>query len=752
MTDPRPVLIIPRIKRPPTIEDFLDMKPNDAMEGRLAKVEGFIQQAPSDGESSSQRTEVYLGYDDRILYVLVVAFDSEPAKIRARLTPRDNISDDDWAYVMIDTFQDQRRGYIFAANPLGVQYDALWTEGVEGNPAAAGRSRQVAGPSGGADNTFDTLWHSRGRLTDKGYLIWMAIPFESLRFPSTPQQTWAIIFLRQIPRVNERAYWPRVSSRIEGRLNQAARLEGLEDISPGRNIQLIPYGTFRSFRAVDTHDDQLPQFVRGRADADAGLDAKLVLKDSLVLDMTLNPDFSQVESDDPKVTANQRFEVFLPEKRPFFLENASFFQTPINLVFTQRIADPQLGVRLTGKLGPYAIGAMLIDDQSPSKRVPESDPLANKRALFGIVRVNRDMFLQSTLGLIFANRELQRSSNRVGGIDGRIKLNQNWVASFQGVASSTKFLDGNRLAGPAFEAHLIRTGLHFNHILDYNDRSAGFTTLTGFDPRPDIRRVAQFTTYQFRPEKKHLLAWGPHLDLNRVWDHQETRLDWMLNPWFNMDFSRGTSMAVGYKAKRERLRPQDFPELAGDHDFSHSTKRFLVSTSYLPQVTLSAFYAWGTDLNVVPPPGQEPTVADLATGDFGLTVRPLTPLRIDNAYLLTRLRDRASGNSILNNHIIRSKWNWQFNRELSLRVILQYDSTLTNPDLTALETSKNLNADLLLTYLVNPGTVLFIGYNGNAQNIDLLPTSTGAEVVRNRHRFINDARQFFVKFSYLLRF
>ncbi len=653
---------------------------------------------------------------------------------------------------VVDTFQDQRRSYIFAANPLGVQYDALWTEGVEGNPAARGRGRQIAGSSGGADKTFDTLWHSKGKLTDKGYLIWMAIPFKSLRFSSTPQQTWAIIFLRNIPRVNERAFWPRVSSRIEGRLNQAARLEGLENISPGRNIQLIPYGTFRSFRALDTRDDQLPQFVRDRADPDAGLDAKLILKDSLVLDLTLNPDFSQVESDDPKVTANQRFEVFLPEKRPFFLENASFFQTPINLVFTQRIADPQLGVRLTGKLGPYAIGAMLIDDQSPGKQVPENDPLADKRALFGIFRVNRDLFRQSTLGLTFTDRELEGSFNRVGGIDGRIKLNENWVASFQGVASSTKFLDGSRLAGPAFDVHLFRTGWHFNHITDYNDRSAGFTTLTGFDPRPDIRRVAQFTTYQFRPEKGHLLAWGPHLDLNRVWDHQGTRLDWVLNPWFNLDFIRETSVAVGYLAKRERLRPQDFPGLAGDRDFSHSTKRFLVETSYLPQVTFSAFYTWGTGLNVVPPLGQEPAIADLNTGTFGLTLRPLAQLRIDNNYLLTRLKDRGSGSSILNNHIIRSKWNWQFNRELSLRVILQYDATLANPDLTALETSKNLNADLLLTYLVNPGTVLFIGYNGNAQNIDLLPTNTGTAIVRNRRRFINDSKQFFVKFSYLIRF
>ena len=149
------------------------------------------------------------------------------------------------------------------------------------------------------------------------------------------------------------------SSRIEGRLNQAATLRGLVNISPGRNIQLIPFGAFRSFRSLDTRDEDRPQFVRDRADFDGGLDAKLVFKDSLVVDVAVNPDFSQVESDEPQVTVNQRFEVFFPEKRPFFLENASFFETPINLLFTRRIADPQFGVRLTGKLGPYALGAFL---------------------------------------------------------------------------------------------------------------------------------------------------------------------------------------------------------------------------------------------------------------------------------------------------------------------------------------------------------------------------------------------------------
>ncbi|MFQ5778494.1 MAG: carbohydrate binding family 9 domain-containing protein, partial [Terriglobia bacterium] len=236
----QPNLIIPRVSRPPALEDFLTMKPNGKAEGQLAKVEGFLQREPSDGAPATQRTEAYIGYDDKNLYVVFVCFDQEPEKIRARMVPRENIFGDDLVEVMLDTFHDQRRAFGFVANPHGIQWDGLWTEGQ------------------GWDGSFDTLWHSKGQRTPDGFVVWMAIPFKSLRFTATPEQTWGIVFLREVPRNNEESFWPRVSSRVEGRLNQAATLQGLENISPGRNVQLIPFGVFRSFRALDTRDPLAP--------------------------------------------------------------------------------------------------------------------------------------------------------------------------------------------------------------------------------------------------------------------------------------------------------------------------------------------------------------------------------------------------------------------------------------------------------------------------------------------------------------
>ncbi len=704
----------------------------------MAKVEGFVQRNPSDGQPATQRTEAYLGYDDKNLYIVVVAFDTDPDKIRARMARRENAFGDDFIEVTLDTFNDQRRGFLFWVNPLGIQADALWSE------------------DNGPDFSFDTLWQSRGQLTDEGYVVWMSIPFKSLRFQPGAEQDWGLILQRNIPRNSEWSFWPHISSRIDGRLNQAAKLTGMQNISPGRNIQLIPYTNFRSFRALDTLDGNNPRFVQDNV-ADAGLDAKIVLQDSLVLDVTLNPDFSQVESDNPQVTANQRFEVFFPEKRPFFLENASFFETPINLLFTRRIADPQFGVRLTGKKGPYALGAMFIDDQSPGRSVLATDPQFGKRAHFVAARVSRDILNQSSLGLIYTGREFDGSYNRVGGVDARLKFNENWVGNFQAVTSRTLDEDGAFFAGPAYTARLDRSGRQLFTRFEYNDIGEDFQTKPGFVSRSGIRNFWNFTRYRFRPEGDFLIAWGPNLWNQRVWDRSGTRLDWTSRTGLAFEFIGQSFFEVFYRNDRERLRPADFDVLPEARDFSKPLAGIFFNSSYFKMVSFGGNYRVGNNISFVPPDGEEPFLARQTQTSFRTTLRPLTPLRIENTYILSRFTDRGDGESIFNNHIARSNWNWQFTKELSLRAILQYNSVLANPDRTELKTTKNINADFLITYLINPGTALFIGYNSNAQNLDpnlTLVTDPGGDtsILRPQRRYINDAHQFFMKFSYLWRF
>src|SRR5581483_7474431 len=636
---------------------------------------------------------------------------------------------------------DHRRAYAFLANPLGVQADALWTEGQD------------------FDFSFDTVWDSEGRVTSQGYVVWMAIPFRSLRFSSNDPQTWGILLNRGIPRKNEDTFWPQYSSRIAGRLNQEGDATGLEQISPGRNLQFIPYGIFRSFKELDLRDPFHPTYTQRHAFGQAGLDSKVVLKDKFVLDATINPDFSQIESDEPQVTVNQRFEVFFPEKRPFFLENSNYFQTPINLLFTRRIADPQWGVRLTGKDGPWAVGMLVADDSSPGREVPASDPLAQKKAFFAIGRVSRDIGAQSSIGVMYTDRELDRYFNRVGGIDGLIRLNSNWTTTFQGVLSSTLNVPDSRFlttgayqAGQAAEVTLNRQGRKFNYVMDYSDRSNDFRTLTGFDPQPDIRNVYNRVQYSFRPEGKHLISWGPWMEAYHAVDHEGNYLMSGYIPSFRAEFIGNTMVTLVYAKEMELLRPKDFSVLANNQKYVRHTTEFAFDTSYYRPISFHFDYRFGTRVNYAPPGIEIPFLAGRTTTNATLTVRPSKSLRVDNTYLLFRLHNRLGPVGGLNVHIFRSKWNYQYNRRLSFRFIGQYNTTLANPAFTSLPTTKNFNADFLVTYLVHPSTAIYVGYNSNLETVlsPLQADVNGSLLYGNR--FVNDGKNFFVKASYLFRF
>lgn len=671
------------------------------LSGEDAVATGFVQRFPTDGAPSTQRTEVRFAYDDANLHVQFVCHDSEPEGIRARMLARGTeVREDDYVSIQLDTFHDQRRAYAFSANPLGVQSTAMWVEGQ------------------GWDESFDTVWSSEGELTEDGYVVSMTIPFKSLRFPDAATQTWGVMLERKIPRSDEEVYWPRYSSRIEGRLNQAGVLTGIENVSPGRNLQLIPYGAFHSVRATDVPDFDEPR---------AGVDVKYVANKSLVLDFTLNPDFSQVETDAPQVTVNQRFEVFFPERRPFFLENASTFQTPINLLFTRRIREPTAGLRLTGKLGPYSVGALVSDDEATTN---------GNGAVMGAFRVERDVGEQSSIGAMYThwNESAGLGMNQVGGLDGRLKLGDNWTTSVQAVASTTTTAEGESVSGPALEVGVNRAGRKLNYDLALSDRSPGFRTALGFEPRPDVRRIHQLLTYRFRPEGERLLAFGPDLVHESLWDHGGTELGLTYGPAFKVELTGQTVLGVYALRSEETLRPEDHPALEETRSYDASSWGVLFSSRFVPEVSIDGSYAKGDAVNLAPLPGLEPESEALTSADIGLVIRPVTPLTIDNRYLYTRL------DGAFTNHIVQSRWNYQLTRELAVRAIVQYDALLAR-ERTSLETARNVNVDLLLTYFLHHGTALYLGYNGNRERLSPL-----------LHALPRDQSQFFVKLSYLFRF
>lgn len=743
-----PSIQIPRIENPPTLADFEDMRPGSKVSGQMLKVSGFVAREPADGAEPTQDTDVYLAYDDRNLYAVFICWDKEPDKIRARMTRREDIFSDDSAEIMIDTFDDARRGYAFAANPLGIQWDALWTEGSIGNGQPS--------DYGGFDPSFDTVWNSEGRLTSQGYMLLMSIPFKSLRFPSVDKQQWKIILNRGIPRTNENLFWPRISNRIQGRFNQAATAIGIENISPARNIQLIPYGLLRSFRDIDQRDTNNPFFNNGSMQPQAGLDAKFILHDSFVLDATINPDFSQIESDQPQITVNQRFAVFFPEKRPFFLENSNYFTSPIDLVFTRNIGHPEFGLRLTGKSGPWALGLLASDDRAPGEALPPSDTHAGDRATFTIARVSRDILDQSTIGAIYTDREFAGGYNRVGGIDGNFKLNSNWRLQGQAVMSGTVDpIGGLNQGGLGYKLDLERSGRQFNWQSQYFDYSPGFQTLTGFVNRVDLRQEQVKASYYFRPEGKFLISYGPTLQQFNIWDHSGTALDYFAYPGFRVDMTRGTYVNFHPFAYDDaRVRPIDYSALTRVTSFAQKFWGIEGGTSWFKTFDLTAFFVAGGGVNFNPANGQAPSFGHEDQGNFTLTFHAAGRLRIDNAYLLEHVRENNPPLTAVTNHIIRSKWNYQFTRDLSARLILQYNAVLANPGISSLSPTKNFNTDFLITYLIHPGTAIYVGYNTDMGNLnrDLAVDPVTGFIMTTRNGYINDSRQFFVKASYLFRF
>jgi hypothetical protein len=749
--------IIPRLKAAPKLGDFEGMEPASALARQMLKVGQFTQKEPHDGEPVSQPTEAYLGYTDKSFYAVFLAFDKEPQKIRARMLRRELIDDDDQVGLWLDTFHDHRHAYQFYSNAYGIQQDALWAE------------------NQGPDLSFDTLWHTSAKINGNGYIVIIEIPFKSLRFKPEETNDWGFILVRVIPRNSEHSYFPRSNPRVQGMLTQEGTLQGFQEISPGRNMQFIPYTSVGAFRSLDERDPAGDRFTGKHVEPKAGLDSKIVIKDSLVLDTTINPDFGQIESDDPQVTVNQRFEVFFPEKRPFFEENSNFFQTPLSLVFTRRIGDPLYGVRLSGKTGPWAIGTLLANDRSPGNSVIDTDPLTGQDAYFGIVRVNRELGKNNSIGMIYTDRELhtapdtfcislrcQVGFNRVGGIDTQLRFGRNWQMNAQAVTSETKFANGARESGPAYQIFAERSskGLEFNTT--YQDISPGFDTEAGFINRTDYRRFTNVFAKSFHPEHSIVTAHGPKLVESTMWDHNGTRLNYQLGPGYEWDLPRNSAFLLSGFWEHERLRPVDFPTLTTNRDYTHVIGAVEVKTQYFKWLNLDAEMDWGTATNFVPRTGP-PVLAYQNTATLSGVVRPMKGLTIENTYLMTRLLDQNTGLNIFNNHIMRSKWNYQFTKEFSLRMIGQYTTTIANPGLTTLQTTKQFNGDVLFTYLLTPGTAVYVGYNSDLANIDpalqricgglaCAPGQIFDGLARTPNSFINDGRQIFIKLSYLFRY
>ena len=732
---------VPLLSRPLRLEDFATMEPAESLGTNLLKITDFVQTTPIDGNAATQKTTAYLGRTATALYVVFVCSDTSPRLIRGHLARRENILKDDNVSVLLDTFEDHRRGVLFSVNPAGVQADAAWTE------------------NSSPDYSYDQVWDSAARTTSKGWIALLSIPFRSLRFP-VGDGKWGVVLMRNLPRNSEQDNWPHISTSITGTLPQEGTLLGIEGVTGSHNIQLNPYVLGQNEHTLVNLDPTNPYFSSRGLEGTAGGEAKIIVKDSIVLDATINPDFSDIESDQPQFTVNQRYPVYFPELRPFFLENANYFSTPIDLLYTRNIVHPEYGARVTGKLNGTNVGLLAIDDREPGLTFPASSPAYQKRAFFGVGRVSQDLGQGSGIGLIYTDYEFADSWNRIGGVDFTVRFNDKWIAQGQAVESSTRNIDSTYAAGPASYLEVTRSGHALNIDNIYRDYSTAFQSQVGFIQTTNFRNEQNHSTYQWYSKHGALQSFGLESNVNIAFDHQGNRVYHYttFDPFVLLP--RNTVLAPLVGQNSDTVGPQDGYFIPGNHNFTENFAGGVFRSAPLRQLNFNIVALRSGNVNYNPVAGAAPSLLNQINIQALLTLQPVRSLTVDNTYLLDR--DLESSNNALayESQTLRTKLNYQFTRALSARVIVEYDSVLANPLETSLLRTKQVSSEALLTWLPHPGTAIYFGYNNDLQNLDhtLCERAVAGGCDQNYPissrfpQYLNDGRQIFLKASYLLRF
>ncbi|MDX1630545.1 MAG: DUF5916 domain-containing protein, partial [Thermoanaerobaculia bacterium] len=470
---------IPEIRTPIRIDGLLEEKAWD--EALVRSLE--YETRPGENVEAPVETEVHLAHDQDHLYVAFRALDPEPERIRARLTDRDNAWQDDFVGVVLDTFNDERRAFEFFANPHGAQMD-LFQDDVNQKE----------------DASWDAIWEAAGEITDFGYVVEMAIPFRSLSFPrSSGSLVWGIDALRFYPRKDRvRISIAPLDRDLNCYLCQLEKFRGFEGITPGRNIEMVP--SLTAGRTDQRRDFPGGSLEEGDLDSELGLTASWGITPNLTLAGTVNPDFSQVEADAGQLGINQQFALFFPEKRPFFLEGADFFDTPFDAVFTRTVADPAWGLKATGKEGRNGVGVFVAEDEITNLIFPgnqgSSGTSLDLETQDTVIRYRRDLGSSSALGGLFTNREGGDYHNRVTGLDGLYRFTDTDELILQLLTSETRYPASVTEAFDQPEGTLEDDAytLQYRHEarswfwkLGYEDLGDDFRADMGFMPRVGYR-------------------------------------------------------------------------------------------------------------------------------------------------------------------------------------------------------------------------------------------------------------------------
>jgi len=663
---------------------------------------------PRDNAPPPVATECLVTFDDDRLYVAFRAHDPSPSEIRAYLADRDTAFEDDAVGFYIDTFNDRRRAFHFRANPLGVQLDAA-----------------VSDVDGSEDFSWDAIWASAGRITADGYTVEMAIPFEQLRFPrAAEEQSWGFLALRNYPRsvVHDlRSTYDDKS--LDCLVCQFDTLTGFTGMDPGYNLEVVPTVTAGHSEARPELD---APFETTSEDVEAGVSARWGITPNVVLNATVNPDFSQVEADAAQLDVNERFALFFPEKRPFFLEGADFFATPLDVVFTRTVADPTFGVKLTGKEGPHAFGLFAAEDRLNNLIFPgpefSSFTSLDQDVRSAVLRYRRDVGATSTLGVLYAGREADDYRNHVLGLDGTVRLSDSDTLRLHAAGSETAYPDALALAEGqplgsfqdlAWQLEYTRVTREWFWYLRGAERGEDFRADSGFLPQVGYREAVGLVerTFWGGPD-----TWYSRFLAQLDYTHRETEAGARLEDGANLVLTYEgpvqSLVSLGVRPNREAFLGEEFENLRGD---------LRMGLRPSGAVGLEIFLRGGEIIDFV----------NVRQAEF-LLVQPRIDFRLGRRVSgslehLWEEFDVPGGGRFLEANLTQASLVYHLSVRTFFRAILQYQDVERDLALYTVEPKpepeeEELFSQLLFSYKLNPETVVFLGYSDlhqGFQGIDL---------------------------------
>jgi hypothetical protein len=751
---------------PPRIDQSIEIdgRLDEAVWSQAAVLAGFSRYAPVDGAPADNATDVLVWYSPTAMHFGIRA--AAPAgAVRATLADRDHIQSDDHVIIFLSTYNDGRQALVFGVNPLGVQLDGALAEGTRGTGGGfTGLSTGRETP----DLSPDYVFQSKGRVTESGYEVEVRIPFKSLRYQSQPSQDWGIHVTRVVPHQGVEDSWAPAKRDEASFLAQSGHLRNLTDLRRGLVLDLNPIATAKldgqSSSSGWSYDASRPEF---------GMNLRWGITPNLTMNGTVNPDFSQVESDAGQFSFDPRQALFFPEKRPFFLDGIEQFATPNNLIYTRRVVAPIAATKITGKVTDRTNLAFLaaVDDQALSAT-------GDDHPIFNILRVQRDIGARSRAALVYTDRIDGSRSNRVIGSDARFVWKDIYSLTMQGAVSRTA-VDAGVTSAPLWQGVFARAGRRFGMRYTVRGVDPDFRAAAGFISRTGVASGNfnhQVITYG-KPGSV-LERWSSDVVVDGTWQYDELmagRASQDRKLHFNNNFTLRGGWRVGgsvlfetfgydkplyqdYYLGRQGANGLEFIKYPDGPRLPNLDYVFSATTPQRGGVEFDAQVLWGKDENFY-----EWSSADIIFLNVGAAWKPTDKLRVDARYQLQSFRRRTDDSIVGIRRIPRLKAEYQISRPIFVRVVGEYnsdwqddlrDDSRTNLpiyifnratgayDRASTAYVKSFRADWLFSYQPTPGTVLFAGYGSTLANLDEDPRTA---------RLRRTVDGFFLKLSYLFR-